>query len=207
MKEEIQMDLFEKLRDGIPVDMRDPEYSPAIEEMTRSGRIVFDINKDYLPLMMDRPLLHEKEKELLGHLGENASINAPFQIDMGRQVSLADNAFINHSFCASAAGGIDIGEGVMIAPQVTVLTVNHDFKDKMIIICKPVCIRKNAWIGVNVTICPGVTIGENSIIGAGSVVTKGVPDNSVAVGNPARVIRTIDMGEQEGEYEHGGMGA
>lgn len=92
----------------------------------------------------------------------------------------------------SAAGGIDIDEGVQIAPRVNIVTVNHDLHDKMIVICKPVHIKKNAWIGANATILPGVTIGENSVVGAASVVTKDVPDNVVVVGNPAKVIKKID---------------
>ena len=88
---------------------------------------------------------------------------------------------------------IEIEEGVQIAPRVNLITVNHDLKDKMIVICKSVHIKKNAWIGAAATILPGVTIGENAVVGAASVVTKDVPDNAVVVGNPAKVIRTIEM--------------
>lgn len=80
--------------------------------------------------------------------------------------ALANNVFINHSVMMSAAGGIEIEEGVQIAPRVNLITVNHDLKDKMIVICKPVHIKKNAWIGAAATILPGVTIGENAVVGA-----------------------------------------
>ena len=72
------------------------------------------------------------------------------------------------------------------------LTNNHDLYERAIITCKPVRIRRNVWVGANVTILPGVTIGENAVIGAGSVVTKDVPDNAVVAGNPARLIRYLD---------------
>ncbi len=187
------MNMFEKFSNSVPVDMRDPDYAEVIREMERSGNIVEEINKNWLKMREDGSL-YEKEAELLQKpLGKNASFLPPFRIDIGRQVSIGDSAFVNHSFTASAAGGITIREGAMIAPNVSILTVNHDVRDKWIITCKPVTIGKNAWIGADVTVCPGVTIGENSIIGSGSVVTKDIPDNCMAVGNPARVIKTIDM--------------
>lgn len=187
------MDMFEKFRNTVPVSMRDPEYSVVLEEMNRSGAIVNEINRNWLTMMQDGSL-YQKEAELLQKpLGTGASFLPPFQIDIGRQITLGDNAFVNHSFTASAAGGIDIEESVMIAPGVSILTVTHDFKDKWTLLCKPVRIKKNAWFGANVTICPGVTVGENSIVGSGSVVTKDIPDNCIAVGNPAHVIKTIDM--------------
>jgi acetyltransferase-like isoleucine patch superfamily enzyme len=78
----------------------------------------------------------------------------------------------------------------MISLNCTIATNNHDFYDRYVITCKPVHIKKNVWIGVNVTILPGVTIGENAIVGAGAVVTKDVPDNAVVSGIPAVVIKT-----------------
>ena len=79
----------------------------------------------------------------------------------------------------------------MIAPNVTILTTNHDYHNRSILFCKKVIIKKNAWLGSSCIILPGVIIGENSVIGAGAVVTKDVPDNCVFAGNPAKLIKHI----------------
>ena len=90
-----------------------------------------------------------------------------------------------------SAVGIILEDGVMIGPHVTLLTVNHDLKDLQIIKCKPVTIKKEAWIGANVTILPGVTVGEGAVDGSASVVTKDVAAHTVVAGNPAKVIKMI----------------
>ncbi|UYJ17973.1 MAG: hypothetical protein OGM58_00210 [Veillonellaceae bacterium] len=79
----------------------------------------------------------------------------------------------------------------MISPDASILTVNHDFENTWIIKCKPVRIKKKAWIGAKAIIMPGVTIGEGAVIGSGAIVTKDVPDHTIAVGNPARVIKKV----------------
>ena len=184
--------IFEEFRNGKTVRMGIPSYQPFMDEMSRTGAIVYEINQNWMSMMQDGSL-YEKEAEMLDKpLGKNASFLPPFQIDLGCQITIGENSFVNHSFMVSAAGGLDIEENVLIAPECKILTINHDMKDKWLITAAPVRIKKNAWIGANVTICPGVTIGENSVIGAGSVVTKSIPDNSIAVGNPARVIKTIN---------------
>lgn len=84
----------------------------------------------------------------------------------------------------------------MAAPGLKIATINHDFNQRhSIYTYAPVRIKKNAWLGMNVTVCPGVTIGENAVVGAGSVVVKDIPDNAVAVGNPAKVIRYLNPEE------------
>jgi acetyltransferase-like isoleucine patch superfamily enzyme len=90
-----------------------------------------------------------------------------------------------------SAGGITIEDDVQIAANVQLISNNHDPYDRMVIICKPVLIKKKAWIGAGATILPGVTVGENAIVGAGSVVTKDVPDNAVVAGNPAKLIKML----------------
>lgn len=184
--------IFDQFRNSEPVDMRSDAYNPAREEMARTGALMYAINQDWLPLMQKNTLRDKFTEVLRKPMPEGAMILPPAQLDFGNQISLGKHVFINHSFMASAAGGITIDENVQIAPQVSIVTVNHDLKDKMIIKCAPVHIKKNAWIGANVTILPGVTVGENSVVGAASVVTKDVPDNVVVVGNPARVLKKID---------------
>ena len=87
---------------------------------------------------------------------------------------------------------ITLEDGVMLGPEVALLTVNHEPKNIRTIMTKEIRIRKNAWIGARVSILPGVTIGENAIVGTGSIVTKDVPDNAVVVGNPARIVKMIE---------------
>ena len=90
-----------------------------------------------------------------------------------------------------SVGTITIEDGVMMGPEVAMLTVNHEPKNIRVIKTKEIIIKKNAWIGARVSILPSVTIGENAIVGTGSIVTKDIPANSIAVGNPARVIKSI----------------
>lgn len=89
-----------------------------------------------------------------------------------------------------SVGTIIIEDGVMLGPEVGLFTVNHEPKNIRIIMTKEIHIKRNAWIGARVNILPGVTIGENAIIGTGSIVTHDIPDNCVAVGNPARIVKT-----------------
>lgn len=184
-------DIWERLHNEEEINMReDMEFrNVTISEMNRSLGLCSKINTMSPYDIETRKLIEEL---LENSLPESSSILAPMEIDYGHQLKIQNNVFINHSLCVSAAAGIEIDEGVQIAPQVTILTVNHDLKNKIIVKCSPVHIKKNAWIGARTIVLPGVTIGENSIVGAGSIVTKDVPDNCVVVGNPARVIKTLD---------------
>lgn len=184
-------DVWERMHNGEEINMREDEEfrEKTIPEMNRSLGLCAKINQKNPYDIETRKL----EEELFENtLPQTSNILAPMQIDYGHQVKIHERVFINHSVCMSAAAGIEIEENVQIAPQVTILTVNHDLKNKVIVKCKPVLIKKGAWIGARAIINPGVTIGENSVIGSGAVVTKDIPDNCVAVGNPARVIKTIE---------------
>lgn len=118
----------------------------------------------------------------------------PFYTDYGQNIHIGKNVFINAGCTFQDQGGIFIGDNVLVGPQVVIATLNHDFDPQKRKSMNPssVVIENNVWIGGNVTICPNVTIGKNSIIGAGSVVTRDIPKNSVAVGVPAKVIKSID---------------
>jgi acetyltransferase-like isoleucine patch superfamily enzyme len=89
-------------------------------------------------------------------------------------------------------GGLDIGDNTQIGPHVTIVTDNHDLVNRNILKCRPVKIGKNVWIGAEAKIMPGVTIGDNAVIAGGSVVTKDVPADAIAGGNPAKVIRYLE---------------
>ncbi len=171
------MDIFEKLKSGEPVDMMSPEYRPAVEELRRADLALF-----YLNHTEPTP---EKIAAALDVLFEF------FQIDFPKQMTIGNHVFINHNFTAMSIGGITLEDNVQIGPRVTIVTDNHDFDNRYVLKCKSVLIKRNAWIGANVTIMPGVTVGENAVIAGGSVVTKDVPDNTVAGGNPARVLKQL----------------
>ncbi|MBR1851701.1 MAG: hypothetical protein IJ794_00795 [Lachnospiraceae bacterium] len=90
------------------------------------------------------------------------------------------------------AGGIEIEDSVMMGPEIGLFTVNHESENIRVIMTKKIHIKKNAWIGARVNMLPGVMIGENAIIGTGSIVTRDIPDNAVAVGNPVKVVKMIE---------------
>lgn len=105
---------------------------------------------------------------------------------------MGKNVYANHSLTMMSVGPITIDDGVMMGPGVGFYTVNHEPKNIRVIKTGEIHIKKNAWIGARVSILPGVTIGENSIIGTGAVVTKDIPDNCIAVGTPAKVIKQLN---------------
>lgn len=117
----------------------------------------------------------------------------PFYTDYGKNIELGENVFINSACQFQDQGGISIGDGCFIGPKVVIATINHGFKpeDRPNNYLSSVKIGKGVWIGASVVILPGVTIGDNSIIGAGSVVNKDIPENVVAAGVPAKVIKSI----------------
>jgi acetyltransferase-like isoleucine patch superfamily enzyme len=127
-----------------------------------------------------------------GKLDPTVSVEQGLHIDMPNKVRIGKNILIGNSFNCDAIGGVIIEDGVMIAHQVSLLTVNHDLHDHRILVCSPIHIKKNAWIGAKATILQGVTIGENAVVGAGAVVTKDVPDNTIVGGIPAKVIKVIE---------------
>lgn len=130
-------------------------------------------------------------------------IEPPFYCCYGTNITLGDYTYINMNCSFIDDGKITIGRGVMFGAGVAIATVGHPIKPDMrgYMYTDPVVIGDNCWIGANVTICPGVTIGENTVIGAGSVVTRDIPANVVAVGNPCRVLREIDERDEVYYYK------
>lgn len=138
-----------------------------------------------------RPIL----AELLGTLGEDAFVKPPLFVDYGEFISIGARTFVNYNLVALDVASITIGEDCQIGPNVQLLTPTHPVdpqprRDRLEA-AEPIVIGDNVWLGGGVIVCPGVTIGDNSVIGAGSVVTRDIPANVVAVGNPARVLREI----------------
>lgn len=107
-------------------------------------------------------------------------------------MKIGKHVFINSNLLAMARGGITIEDDVQIAANVQLISNNHDVYDRQVLTCKPVIIKKGAWIGAGASILPGICVGKHAIVGAASVVTHDVPDYAVAVGNPAKVIKMLD---------------
>ena len=141
-------------------------------------------------------------KEILGKTGDYINIEAPFHCDYGYNIEIGENFFANYNFTVLDVGKVKIGANVQIAPNVSIYTAGHpihpDSRNSGYEYGIGITIGDNVWIGGSVCIMPGVTIGNNAVIGGGSVVTKDIPDNALAVGNPCRVIRMIT--EEDRDY-------
>lgn len=138
-----------------------------------------------------RPLL----QELLGHLGEGAYLRPPLYVDYGEHITIGARTFVNFNLSAIDVAPISIGEDCQIGPNVQLLTPTHpvepDPRRDKLEAAQPITVGDNVWLGGGVIVCPGVSIGDNTVVGAGAVVVRDLPANVVAVGNPARVIRSL----------------
>ncbi|MDD3333982.1 MAG: sugar O-acetyltransferase [Eubacteriales bacterium] len=147
------------------------------------------------------PMQHAEEREavireLFSAVGANPVVLPVFNCDSGRNIRVGENFLANYNVTILDIAPVTIGDYVMIGPNTLITTVNHPLspmgRRKHLGIAKPVRIGNDVWIGGNVTILPGVTIGNNVVIAAGAVVTKGIPDNCIVGGVPAKVIREIE---------------
>lgn len=141
-------------------------------------------------------------KNILGKTGENVHIEAPFHCDYGYNIEVGENFYANYNLIILDVGKVCIGDNALIAPNVSIYTAGHPIhpasRNTGYEYGIGITIGNNVWIGGNTCIMPGVKIGNNVVIGGGSVVTKDIPDNMIAVGNPCRVIREIT--EEDREY-------
>ncbi len=173
------------------------DYFAADEELIRELNEAKEIVHDYnllIPGDVEGKLM--VLKGLLGHIGDDdIIINQPFYCDYGKQISVGRRFFANFSFTVLDEAPVTIGDDCFIGPNVSIYTACHSTdpveRNTRNEWARPVKIGDNVWIGGSVTILPGVTIGSNVTVGAGSVVVNDIPDNCVAVGNPARVVRKI----------------
>lgn len=169
------------------IDTRKPEEADPAESL-RSMQLCFKINHTM-------PGTEEYEtlvKELfLGNIGKGSRVMPPVTVVRGKSVKIGRNVVVMNNSLMMAAGGITIEDDVLVAANVQLISNNHDLYDHDVLICNPVRLKRNCWIGAGATILPGVTVGENSVVGAGAVVTKDVEDNTVVGGNPARLIKRL----------------
>ncbi len=179
----------EKMIAGLP-------YHPSDKELAR------DRKKARLLLRKIAEIPEDKErqrkhffKELFATTGQKFLIENPFLCDYGCNIFWGENAYANFGCIILDAAPVYIGKNVMLAPSVKIFTATHplefEARNSGIEFAKSVRIGDNVWIGGGAIINPGVTIGNNSVIGSGSVVTKDIPENVVAAGNPCKIIREI----------------
>ena len=174
--------------EGFIVDPRKsgPE---EFERGMRDVKLVYNINHT-MPYTEEYDCL---VKELFaGKIGEGSRVLPPLNLVCASQVTIGNNVLIMGGSLMMSRGGITIEEGCQVAANVQLISNNHDLHDHALLICKPVHICRNAWIGAGATILPGVTVGENAVVAAGAVVTKDVAPNTIVGGNPAKFIKNID---------------
>lgn len=187
----------ERMQKGLIYDPTDPEL------MKEQGALIARMNEYNATSPAETEKRAALIKEMFAEAGEGCYIEPPFHANWGgKHVRLGNYVYANFNLTLVDDGNIDIGDNVMFAPNVTVITATHPvlpaLREKGLQFNVDVKICPNVWIGAGAIIMPGITVGENSVVGAGSVVTKDVPPNTVVVGNPARVLREI--GERDRLY-------
>lgn len=181
---------LEKLDAGMEYDFWDEEVD------ARKLNAVLGCQKLNAISVLDGEAREVAIRELFGDVGENPAVLPVFNCDNGKNIHVGKNFLANYNVTILDIAPVHIGDYVMIGPNTLITTVNHPItpmgRRRHLGIAKPVVIGNDVWIGGNVTILPGVRIGNNVVIAAGAVVTKDIPDNCVAGGVPARVIKEIE---------------
>ena len=185
-----QRTMHERMLAGEPYIADDPRI---IEMSLRAMDLTHSYNASS---SHDPDTRRQKLVEMLGSVGKGTEIRPPFHVDFGTHITIGARCFVNFGLVALDVAPITIGDDVQIGPNVQLLTPTHPIEPgprrEKWESAEPITIGDNVWLGGGVIVLPGVTIGENTVVGAGSVVSRDLPANVVAVGNPARVIRTID---------------
>ena len=182
-------------------------YDPADSEIMKKQSVFLDKLWEFNQL---RPSDYEKKQkymqEVFGSCGKNCYIELPLRANWGgHHLYMGSDVYVNYNLTIVDDGNIYIGDKVMIGPNVIIATANHPINPELrargLQYNKDVHIGQNTWIGANTVIVPGIHIGKNTVIGAGSVVTKDIPDNVVALGNPCRVLRQVSEKDSEFFYK------
>lgn len=176
----------------------DPKILQALDECKE---LCYDYNQMRPTLRVERMAFL---REIVGSMGEYATVVSPFWCDYGTNIHLGENFFANHGLVILDGAPVTFGNDVYIAPNCVFSTAGHPIdyerRNKGLEYALPITVGDNVWFGMGVMVCPGVTIGSNVVIGAGSVVTRDIPSGVVAVGNPCRVLRKIGP-EDAARYE------
>lgn len=182
-------DIFERLKKGETILPSDPQAYRMREASYNTKKLLVQMNNATDPEEI-RSLL----SQITGsEIDESVAVFTPMYINYGKHTKIGKNVFINFDCTFLDLGGITIEDGVLIAPKVSLLSEGHPIspEHRHSLTVGHIHIKKNAWIGANVTILQGVTIGENSVVAAGSVVSKDVPDNVIVGGIPAKISKEI----------------
>lgn len=191
------MNIYDKMHNTL---LYDPGEADLVKEQTVCLNRLYDFN-------MTRPTEGEKRtqmlKEMFAEIGEGCYIEPPFHANFGgKHVHFGKNVYANFNLTIVDDTHVYVGDHTMFGPNVVIATAGHpilpELRRQNYQYNAPVHIGQNCWIGAGALIMPGVTIGDNAVIGAGSVVTKDIPSNVVAVGNPCRVLR--EVGDHDKEY-------
>ena len=183
-------------------------YDPNVEEIASLQRPYLDRLKEFNSLKStDSKEKWKYMKEVFAECGEGNYIELPFHANWGgHHIHFGSWIYANSNLTVVDDGHVYVGDRVMFGPDVTIATANHpinvELRARALQYNKDVHIGENSWIGAGVIIVPGIKIGKNAVIGAGSVVTKDIPDNVVAVGNPCRILREVSDRDREFFYRN-----
>ena len=166
--------------------------SELLEERQHAKELIFAINT--LP-PRDIDKRNELLRKLLGTTGKSFFIEPPFRCDYGYNIEIGEDFYSNYNLIILDCAKVSIGNNVLIGPNVGIYTaghpIHHEKRNQGFEYAFPIHIGNNVWIGAGVIINPGITIGDNAVIGSGSVITKDIPSDVIAVGNPCKVLRKI----------------
>ena len=182
--------IFERLRRGETIPAGDPENPKSIAACYATKELLVQMNNSFDPAEI---------RDLLGQvtgsqIDETTAVFTPLYINYGKHTRIGKNVFINFDCVFLDLGGITIEDGVLIAPNVKLLSEGHPLspEDRHSLMVGHIHIKENAWIGASATILQGVTVGRNAVVAAGAVVSQDVPDNTVVGGIPAKIIKQIE---------------